>query len=126
MMLVPLRLRDTGSDLESPLAVRVRDPRLAVTHGHMRLSGALAQIAFTTGSVLWLIWTYHKGNPPTGRGNALVPLEVLGPHVRVLPEPHGDALIRTEETWRTRLAHGGDVRIAVGESGIGLFGVTRT
>ena len=74
----------------------------------------------------WLFWTYHKWSPPTRRANALVPLELLGPHVRVLPHPHGDALVRTEGTGRTLLVHGGDVRIEVDDKVIGFFGVTPT
>ena len=53
-------------------------------------------------------------------------LEVLGKHIRVLPDPHGEAMIRTEETGRTLIAHGGDARIEVDGNGIGFFGVTPT
>jgi hypothetical protein len=84
------------------------------------------QIAFTAGGAAWLTWTLDKAGGPTGRARAFVPLEVLGPHVRVLPDPQGEAVIRTEGTGRTRIAHGGMTLIEVDGNGIGFFGVTPT
>jgi hypothetical protein len=80
------------------------------------------QIAFAAGGAPWLTWTLDKAGGPTGRGRAFVPLEVLAPHVRVLPEPHGEAVIRTEGKGRTRISHGGDTLIEVDGNGIGFLG----
>jgi hypothetical protein len=43
--------------------------------------------------------------------------------VRILPDAHGEAVIRSEGTGRTRIAHGGDTRIEVDSAGVGFFGV---
>ncbi len=82
------------------------------------------QIAFAAGGAPWLTWTLDKAGGPTARAKALVPLELLGPHVRVLPDPHGEAVIRTEGKGRTRIAHGSNTLIEVDGNGIGFFGVT--
>jgi hypothetical protein len=84
---------------------------------------ASGPIKFAAGGGAWLTWTLEKASGTTGRATASVPLEVGGPHVRILPDAHGEALIRSEGTGRTRIAHGGDTRIEVDSAGVGFFGV---